>query len=103
MALTADPSTCKWTAGRPGTLDYLKPSSFAPAPQAAPAPSAPGPLTARGETLASGQSLVINEYLQSPSKRYYAIMQTDGNLCVYRGTPYHGYGAFWCHNTNVGR
>jgi hypothetical protein len=36
--------------------------------------------------LASGHSLSENEYLASPGKKFYAIMQKDGNFCVYRGS-----------------
>ena len=99
MIFKADASNCGWTIARPGTRD----SDWSPGPLAAgvlaPLPaSAPGPLTSKGQSLGNGQTLVVNQYLESPGKRYFAIMQTDGNLCVYKGTPQSMQGGVWCHN-----
>lgn len=41
----------------------------------------------RGTHIESGQSLLVNEYLQDPTRTYYLIGQGDGNFVVYRGTP----------------
>jgi hypothetical protein len=60
--------------------------------------TAPASLMSKGEYMTNGQSLTVNQYLQSPAKRYYAIMQTDGNLCVYKGTPQATAGLIWCTN-----
>jgi hypothetical protein len=47
--------------------------------------SAPQALN-RGSSLVAGQYLNVNEYLVSPSGNYYAIVQPDGNFCVYHGS-----------------
>src|SRR5262249_12506057 len=65
-------------------------ASFASAP-------APGPLgrscRVTGGTLAAGQ------YLVSENKQFFLIQQTDGNLCVYKGSsPSDNRGGLWCHN-----
>jgi hypothetical protein len=104
MIFKADASNCGWTAARPGTRD----SDWSPGPLAAGVlaplpPSAPGPLTSKGPSLGNGQTLVVNQYLQSPGNRYFAIMQTDGNLCVYKGTPQSMQGAVWCDNKTWSR
>lgn len=54
---------------------------------------------AQKEYLRTGEGLATNQYLQSANKAFYAIQQTDGNLCVYRGTPQARGpgGAVWCH------
>ncbi len=53
--------------------------------------------------LTVGQSLAINEYVSSPSKTAFAIMQSDGNFCLYKGTPAHNLGGVWCsRNTSAG-
>lgn len=40
--------------------------------------------------------LATNQYLVSSNKRYFAIMQSDGNLCVYKGPdPSHNGGLAW--------
>ncbi|MCG8460181.1 MAG: hypothetical protein MI919_28185 [Holophagales bacterium] len=39
----------------------------------------------KGSQLSVGQSLEVDDYLVSPSGRYFAILQRDGNFCVYRG------------------
>ena len=39
----------------------------------------------KGAQLSAGQSLNVNDYLVSPGGKYFAIMQLDGNFCVYHG------------------
>lgn len=49
--------------------------------------------------LRTGQTLQTNQYLRSPNRLYYLLMQPDGNLCVYKNSwgdaPE---GVLWCHN-----
>lgn len=40
----------------------------------------------KGSILTTGQFLAVNDYLASDNGLFYAIMQEDGNFCVYRGT-----------------
>ena len=99
MIFKADAANCGWTIAQPGTRDSdwipgpLAPGVMAPLPN-----SPPGPLTSKGAYMGNGQALVVNQYLQSPAQRYFAIMQTDGNLCVYKGTPQATAGLIWCTN-----
>lgn len=39
-----------------------------------------------GSIIKSGDYLAANDYIQSPSGLFYAIQQSDGNFCVYKGT-----------------
>jgi hypothetical protein len=46
--------------------------------------------------LAAGQYLTSNQFLVSPSGLFYAVMQADGNFCVYRGPgPNDNLGCLW--------
>jgi cell wall-associated NlpC family hydrolase len=47
-----------------------------------------------GSQLASGQTLSVGQYLMSPNGQYQLIMQTDGNLVLYRGST-----ALWSSGT----
>lgn len=40
----------------------------------------------KGSQLSAGQFLEVNDYLVSPGGKYFAIMQADGNFCVYHGS-----------------
>jgi hypothetical protein len=40
------------------------------------------------------------DYLQSQNNDFYAIMQTDGNFCVYAGTPSNPLQTLWCSMSN---
>lgn len=46
-------------------------------------------------TLLSPGTLGMNHYLRAPNNWFFALMQTDGNFCVYRGTPEKPGGWFW--------
>ena len=49
-----------------------------------------------GSTLAIGQVLAANDYVVSPSKTCFTVLQRDGNLCVYAGTgPHANRGFVW--------
>jgi hypothetical protein len=60
--------------------------------------AAPPALKSVGSILPAGQLLTANQFMPSPSNRYFAIMHPDGNLCVYRGTPQNMELALWCTN-----
>jgi hypothetical protein len=57
-------------------------------------------LSAAGQAaqrLATGESLNAGEFLVSANRRYFAVLQTDGNFCVYRGSgPADNRGPLWC-------
>ena len=93
-------ATDGWKMGSidaPGQPPPETPPPPPPPPTPALAPSGPA-------YLAMGQSLTTNQFLQSANNRYYAIVQTDGNLCVYRGTPQAtgAGGAIWCLQRTAG-
>jgi hypothetical protein len=47
--------------------------------------------------LTQGGYLTTNQYLVSPNGCFFAIIQGDGNFCVYRGSgPANNGGALWC-------
>lgn len=48
----------------------------------------------KGSQLSVGQFLAVNDYLVSPGGKYFAIMQGDGNFCVYHGAGPQNQGAF---------
>lgn len=51
----------------------------------------------KGPVLATNKHLSVNDYLVSKSGLFFAIMQADGNFCVYRGSgPDNNYGLLWC-------
>jgi hypothetical protein len=53
----------------------------------------------RGSIISVEGFLSNEDYLQSPNGQYFAIMQSDGNLCVYRGSgPGDNRGGVWCCN-----
>lgn len=53
-----------------------------------------------GTFLAPGEYLRVGEYLISPDKKFFAIMQADGNFCVYRGSdPLNQKNCIWATNT----
>jgi len=56
-----------------------------------------------GSVLTVGQSLSVGDYLQSPGKTCFLVMQSDGNLCVYAGVdPSHNRGYVWsCRTTSL--
>lgn len=39
-----------------------------------------------GSGIKTGDVLLPGDYIQSPLGLFFAILQTDGNFCVYRGT-----------------
>ena len=46
------------------------------------------------------ESLEVNDYLVSPGRIFFAIMQSDGNFCIYKGTgPSDNRGFLWATNT----
>lgn len=104
VTFMANPQTCwldvlqdpTWKRGSVDAPGQRPPRTPLPAP----APPPP-PLGAKGPHLTAGQSITANEYLQSKNNRYYAIQQTDGNLCVYKGTPQGSQGLLWCHNKTM--
>ena len=58
----------------------------------------PGPVV-KSSSLTPGQFLQSGEYLVSSNRAYFAIMQTDGNFCVYRGSgPSDNHGVVWAIN-----
>ena len=55
------------------------------------------------EFLRAGENLATNQYLVSSNKQFFAIQQTDGNFCVYRGSgPSDNKGGLWCHQKVAG-
>nr|WP_321396825.1 Vps62-related protein [uncultured Desulfobacter sp.] len=53
----------------------------------------------KGTLLRCGEYLQTNEYLVSENKLFFAIMQSDGNFCVYRGSgPSDNQGVLWAAN-----
>lgn len=49
-----------------------------------------------GSNLTTGEFLANDDYIQSPNSLFFAIMQSDGNFCVYRGTgPDDNHGFVW--------
>ena len=56
-----------------------------------------GPTTTSGQ-LAAGQRLTRGQELDSPSGRFHLLLQTDGNLVLYDGSP-SGQNAIWATNT----
>ena len=49
------------------------------------------------QILTTGQSLETGEFLVSSNNRDFAVMQKDGNFCVYRGSgPADNRGVLWC-------
>lgn len=56
-----------------------------------------------GSIMRMNQPLRVNEYIQSPSSFFFAIMQSDANFVVYRGSgPTDGHGALWGHDHTQG-
>lgn len=54
----------------------------------------------QGNRLTTGQYLSADQYLVSANQQYFAIMQSDGNFVVYRGTgPADNQGFIWATNT----
>jgi hypothetical protein len=54
-------------------------------------------MTNKGSFLKTKEFLAVGDYLVSNSGYFNLIMQSDGNLCVYRGTdPSNNKGAVWC-------
>jgi hypothetical protein len=50
----------------------------------------------QGSCLDTNQFLSVDEYLVSNNGLFFAIMQSDGNFCVYRGSgPSHNQGLLW--------
>ena len=54
--------------------------------------------TAMAQHLLGGQSLSTGQTMQSANKGFFLIVQTDGNVCVYRGQPQAQLNAIWCLN-----
>ncbi len=49
--------------------------------------------------ITNGQFLGVNDYLASNNGVFFAIMQSDGNFCVYRGSgPNDNHGGLWCYS-----
>jgi len=49
-----------------------------------------------GSIIRVNEFLSVNDYIQSPNRVFFAIMQGDGNFCVYRGTgPDDNHGYLW--------
>jgi hypothetical protein len=48
--------------------------------------------------ITTAEVLGTDDYLVSDSGLFFAIMQSDGNLCVYRGSgPNNNHGLIWDH------
>lgn len=71
---------------------------------ATPPPPPPPPPSAHGRTLIGiGEVLRTNEYLVSVNKGFFAVMQSDGNFCVYKGSgPNDNRGFLWCSMVTAG-
>jgi hypothetical protein len=55
----------------------------------------------RGSVLTVNDYLRTNDYLVSPNGQFFVIMQSDGNLCVYRGSgPNDNRGCMWWARTD---
>lgn len=55
-----------------------------------------------GSSIKSGEFLSNDDYIQSPNGLFFAIMQSDGNFCVYRGSPSENHGFLWgCNQTSL--
>jgi hypothetical protein len=53
--------------------------------------------------IATGGNLAVGQYLVADNKQFFAIQQSDGNLCVYKGSsPSDNRGGLWCHNKTGG-
>ncbi len=53
-----------------------------------------------GSVLTTNQFLKVGDYLQSPNKTCFAVMQSDGNFCVYAGPdPMRNRGYVWSCNS----
>ena len=55
------------------------------------------------DRLKSNETLKVGEYIQSQNKKFFCIMQSDGNLCVWNGAPGEGnkfikWSSFWSKN-----
>jgi len=58
----------------------------------------------RGDYIVSGHFLNVGDYLVSANKVFFAIMQGDGNLCVYKGSsPGDNQGIMWASNSDKGQ
>lgn len=53
------------------------------------------PIFKGGDALATGQTLSSTQYIRSSNRRYFAMMQGDGNLVLYEP----GYMPYWASNT----
>ena len=52
-----------------------------------------------GSTLAVNERLNVGEYLVSDNRQFYAVMQSDGNFCLYKGSgPSVSRGNLWCNS-----
>jgi hypothetical protein len=59
----------------------------------------PGLVAAQGRSfIRENQFLADGQYLVSENKAFFAIQQSDGNFCVYKGSgPSDNKGGLWCH------
>ncbi len=56
-----------------------------------------------GSVLPVGQFLAVNDWVTSPQRLFFAIQQSDGNFCVYRGSgPSDNHGGLWCSDHHPG-
>jgi hypothetical protein len=52
-----------------------------------------------GSIIRTNEFLSVDDYIESPQRKFYAIMQGDGNFVVYRGTRDDPQGALWHTNS----
>jgi Clostridium epsilon toxin ETX/Bacillus mosquitocidal toxin MTX2 len=53
-------------------------------------------MSVMGSTLTTGQQLNVGDYMVSNNGLFFALMQSDGNFCVYRGSaPAANFGFLW--------
>jgi hypothetical protein len=52
-----------------------------------------------GSIIRVEEILSSDDYIRAPNGQYFAVMQSDGNFCIYRGTgPGDNKGGVWCSN-----
>lgn len=51
-----------------------------------------------GSIIKANDFLKVGDYIQSPSRMFFAVQQSDGNFCVYHGSgPQDQHSALWCN------
>ena len=84
--------------GLPWGVNSNKAIYTASAAGSTPPPPPPPVATGPKSYLATGEALQTGQYLVADNKAFYAVMQGDGNLCVYKGSgPTDSIGNLWCN------